>query len=170
MLKLSSLVPSTAPTSCTLPLKVFGVPDFVLVLLAFMCLPPLLSLSAPVSILLMMLSEGVGVGSACVSSPILSNVAPGGLLVGFLLNISAWWELCTSGTVLLLFSSCLIEVPIGVLVLNFCQTIGVSIGCLIQILVYFLPSRSLLLLLKMMLENTLFLLLPLNIKFLGTMT
>ena len=35
-----SLVPSTVPTSDTLPLKVFGIPDFFFFLVAFMCLLP----------------------------------------------------------------------------------------------------------------------------------
>ena len=53
---------------------------------------------------------------------------------------------------------------------EFLSTIGVSFGCLLRIFVNFLPSRSLLLSLKIMLVNNQFLLLPSNIKSLGIMT
>ena len=46
-LKFSSLVPSTAPNSGTLPLKVFGIPAFVLFLVKFLFLLPLLALYYP---------------------------------------------------------------------------------------------------------------------------
>ena len=81
----SYLVPSTAPNYGTVPLKVFGSPDFVFFPVTFLCLPPLLAFSVLVLVWLLMFSEGVGVWTDCVSSPIFLNVAPGSLLVGILL-------------------------------------------------------------------------------------
>ena len=57
-------------------------------ILAFLCLPPLLSLYLPVLVWLLILFEDVGVWPACVSSPIFLNLPPGRLLVGFLLPFS----------------------------------------------------------------------------------
>ena len=67
-----------------------------------MYLPSLLALSIPV--LGLVLSEGLGVWPACVSSHTFSNVAPGSLLVGDPTSFfSVRWEICDLGSVLLLF-------------------------------------------------------------------
>ena len=54
-LYLSPLVPSIAPTSGTLPLKVFRIPDFFFLVMV-LCLPPLLFLSVPVLVLFLVFS------------------------------------------------------------------------------------------------------------------
>ena len=84
-LKQSYLVPSTAPTSVTIPLKVLSIPDLVSFLVAFMCLPHLLVLSVPVLVWLLLFSEGVGAWTNYSPFSILLNVSPGRLLLGVLI-------------------------------------------------------------------------------------
>ena len=101
-------------------------------LVVFLFLPPLLALSVPVLVWVLMFSGGVGVWPACVALTIFLNFSPGRLLVRVLLPFSSyWWELYNLGSVLIFFSYFLIGVPIGVLVLNFCL-IGVPIGVLVS--------------------------------------
>ena len=150
------------------PWNYSGFPTFFLVV--FLCLPLLLDLSVLFLVWLLMLSEGVGVWPACVSSPISSNVSLGRLLVGVLLSLfSDWWELCTLGSVLLIFILAWLGFWSGYLSQNVLWS-GFWSGYLSQIFVNDLPSKSILLYFWIILENSTFLLLLSSIEFLGTIT
>ena len=142
-----------------------------LFLVAFLCLSPPTGPICPFPGLIV----NVLLGRGCVCHLCLLDHFPECCLWAFLGGgptssyFSARWELCTLGSVLIFFSSCLIGVPIWVLVLGFFWS-GFWSGYLSQIFVNDLPSRYLLLYLKIVLETSLFWLLPSNIKSLGTMT
>ena len=137
-LEFSSLVPSTAPTYSTLPLKVFGIPALVFFLVDFFaCLPWWPSLSKFWSYCWCYVRVWVcgPLVSPCPFSWMCSFLDDSArrLLVGILL-FPDQWNICTLGSALLLLSYWFIGVPIRVLVLDFCQRSGFWSGICFEFL------------------------------------
>ena len=158
------------PTSGTLPLKVFRIPEFVFSLWRF-CVCALYRPSLYRFWYYCRCSLNEWVCGSLVSHLPFPWMFPLGVSwwVSYFLFFPTWWELCTFGSALLRLLFLFDQGSDQGTCSDFFWSEFRS-GYLSRIFVHDLPSHSLLLSLKIMMENSLFSLLPLNIKSLATIT